>query len=350
MSEAYGDDIERQQPQEHSMNFRFPSWRGVASRCAVVAGFVLAAHAATAAAAEYPQRPVTVVVPYSAGGFAGMLGQMVGERMAADLGQPVVMDYRAGANGNIAARYAASAPADGYTVLLGTSSGLAINPSLYGQLPFDTVKDFKPVAQLITASNVVVVSAQSDIGSIADLVAKAKAAPDTVTFGSSGIGSSMHLSGEMFKTKTGTKMLHVPYKGSAPALTDLMGGQITAMFSDTTALPHVKAGKLKALAVTSERRMASMPEVPTVEQAGVAGFKVESWYGLFVPAGTPDAIVARLNKAAIAAMNDPGVRARLLDLGSPPSADMRPAYLASVLQSDLKEWAIVVRQSGAKAE
>lgn len=303
-----------------------------------------------ASAAQYPDRPVMLVVPYASGGFAGMLGQMVGDKMSTDLGQPVVMDYRAGANGNIAARYVASAPADGYTVLLGTSSGMTINPALYAKLPFSPQKDFKPVAQLITAPNVVVVSAESDIGSIGDLIAKAKADPKAVTFGSSGVGSSMHLSGEMFKTKTGTSMLHIPYKGSGAALTDLMGRQITVMFSDTTALPHVKAGKLRALAVTGTERVASIPDVPTVAQAGVPGFAVESWYGLFVPADTPDAVVARINKAAVAAMADPTIRSRLMELGSPPAADMSSRHLSAKMASDSKQWAAVVKESGAKAE
>lgn len=316
--------------------------------CCMAAASVLLAGAVNAA--DYPEKPIMLVVPYSAGGFAGMLGQMLGEKMAADLGQPVVMDYRAGANGNIAARYVAGAPADGYTVLLGTSSGLAINPSLYQQLPFSPLNDFKPVAQLITAANVVVVSAESDIRSIGDLIAKAKGTPNEVTFGSSGIGSSMHLSGEMFNTRTETNMLHIPYKGSAAALTDLMGRQITVMFSDTTALPHVKAGKLRALAVTGAARVASIPDVPTVAQAGVPGFAVESWYGLFVPARTPDAVVTRINKAAVAAMADPSIRARLLELGSPPAWDMSPGHLRTTLQSDMKQWAKVVKESGAKAE
>jgi len=324
-----------------------PRRRGFSLWRIAAAGLALAG---TAHAADYPNKPIMLVIPYAAGGFAGMLGQMIGEKMGADLGQPVVMDYRAGANGNLAARYVAGAPADGYTVLLGTSSGLAINPNLYEKLPFDPVKDFKPVAQLITAPNVVVVSAQSDIHSIGELIAQAKAAPGTITFGSSGIGSSMHLSGEMFKTRTNTKMLHVPYKGSAAALTDLIGRQITVMFSDTTALPHVKAGKLRALAVTSTKRVASIPDVPTVAQAGVPGFAVESWYGLFVPAKTPNATVLRIHRAAAAAMADASIRARLLELGSPPAPDMSPAHLSRTLQSDVKQWAAVVKESGAKAE
>jgi len=303
----------------------------------------------TAAAVQFPSRPITLVVPYAAGGFASTLAHMLSERMAKTLGQAVIVENRPGANGNIAARSVAKAAPDGYTVLLGTSSVLAINPHLYEDVPFEPLADFTPVAQLVTTANVVVVNPADGIASMQDLVAHAQAKPDA-TFGSSGIGSSMHLSGEMFNARAGTRMTHVPYKGSAPALTDLMAGRITTMFSDTTALPHVKAGKLRAIAVTGSQRMAAIPDVPTVEEAGIADFVVESWYGLVAPAGTPQDAVRRLSQAAQAAVNDATVRARLADIASLPASDGSPEHLDEVLRRDLQTWAGVVAQSGAQAQ
>ena len=310
---------------------------------------LLCAAPIAASSASFPSRPVTLIVPYAAGGFASTLAHMLAERMAKTLGQPVIVDNKPGANGNIAARLVSKAKPDGYTVLLGTSSVLAINPHLYQDLPFDPQADFDPVAQLVTTANVVVVNPDNGIRSLDELVAYGKNQPDA-TFGSSGIGSSMHLSGEMFNVFAGTRMTHVPYKGSAPALTDLMAGRLTAMFSDTTALPHVQAGKLRAIAVTGSRRMDAIPEVPTVREAGIADFVVESWYGLVVPAGTPEHVVQRLSQSAHSAVNAQAVRTRLAEIASLPAPDGSPGYLEAVLRKDLRTWSRVVEQSGAKAQ
>ncbi|WP_246129493.1 Bug family tripartite tricarboxylate transporter substrate binding protein [Verticiella sediminum] len=303
----------------------------------------------TAAASPFPSRPITMIVPYAAGGFASTLAHMLSERMARTLGQPVIVDNRPGANGNIAARLVAKAAPDGYTVLLGTSSVLAINPHLYKDVAFQPLSDFAPVGQLVTTANVVVVNPADGIASVQDLVEHAKAQRDA-TFASSGIGSSMHLSGEMFNVRAGTHMTHVPYKGSAPALTDLMAGRITTMFSDTTALPHVQAGKLRAIAVTGAQRMAAIPDIPTVQEAGIADFVVESWYALVAPTGTPQDAVLRLSQAAQSAVNDDTVKRRLAEIASQPAEDGSPAHLETVLRKELQTWADVVAQSGAKAQ
>jgi len=289
-----------------------------------------------------------MVVPYAPGGFATMLAHMLGEKMSDILGQAVIITNRPGANGNIAARHVVSSKPDGYTFLLGTSSVLAINPALYDDTGFDPQKDLDPVAQLVTTANIVVVNADSKINSIEDLIATAKASDAPFTFGSSGTGSSLHLSGEMFNVQTGTNLMHVPYKGGAPALTDLIGGRINVMFSDTTAIPMVKDGRLRAIGVTGAKRMESVPEIPTVAESGVPDFVVESWYGFVVPAGTPSEAIARLSDAATKAANDPEIVAKLKEVSSAPAPDGSPTYLQKVLAEDLKKWAVTVEQSQAK--
>jgi len=298
-----------------------------------------------AAQAAYPDRPVTMIVPYAPGGFATMLAHLLGEKMSEHLGQPVVVTNRPGANGNIAARQVASSKPDGYTFLLGTSSVLAINPALYADTGFDPQKDLDPVSQLVTTSNIVVVNSSSPINTISDLIDYAKQNDTPATFGSSGVGSSLHLSGEMFNVKTGINMTHVPYTGGSPALTDLVGGRITVMFSDTTAIPLVKDGRLRAIGVTGSTRMESMPEVPTVAESGVSDFVVESWYGFMVPAGSPKEAVAKLSGAATAAANDPEVISKLREVSAAPAVSGTPEYLEKVLAEDLEKWAVTVAQA-----
>lgn len=312
---------------------------------AAAAVSVLGTGLAATAHAAYPDRPITMVVPYAPGGFASMLAHMVSEKMGKVLGQPVIVNNRPGANGNIAARHVVSSKPDGYTMLLGTSSVLAINPALYDDTGFDPQKDLESVAQLVTTANIVVVNADSPIKTISDLISAAKSSKEALTFGSSGIGSSMHLSGEMFNVKTGTNMMHVPYKGGSPALTDLIGGRINVMFSDTTAIPMVKDGRLRAIGVTGSKHMESVPDVPTVAESGVPDFVVESWYSLNVPAGTPQEAIDRLSEAAAKAVNDPDVIAKLREVSALPAADGSPGHLQKVLAQDLKDWAVTVAQS-----
>lgn len=303
-----------------------------------------------ASSADYPTKPVRLIVPYAAGGFASTLAHFLGEGLGKTLGQTIVVDNRPGANGNIASEIAAKSPPDGYTLLLGTISTLTINPSLYRQVGFDPVRDFVPIAMLVTTTNVVVVEPSSPAQSIQDLIQMARSRPGELTFGSSGNGSTLHLSGELLKTMTKTDMVHVPYKGGAPALTDLMGGRISLMFSDTTALPHVAAGKLRALAVTSSKRLAAMPDIPTVAEAGVPGYAVDAWYGLVAPAGTPQEIVDNLNNAVSAFLATPAIRERLVQLGSEPAEDTSSAHLAKTIKADLEKWEKVVKESGAQLD
>lgn len=312
---------------------------------AAVSLSALGASLASTAHAAYPERPITMVVPYAAGGFATMLAHMVGDKMSQVLGQPVIVNNRPGANGNIAARHVVSSKPDGYTILLGTSSVLAINPAIYDDTGFDPQKDLDPVAQLVTTANIVVVNTKSPFKTIPDLIKAAKASDRPLTFGSSGVGSSLHLSGEMFNVKTGTNMMHVPYKGGSPALTDLIGGRIDVMFSDTTAIPMVKDGRLRAIGVTGSKRMESVPDVPTVAESGVQDFVVESWYSFNVPTGTPKEAIARLSEAATKAVNDPEVVAKLREVSSEPAPNGSPEYLQKVLAQDLKNWAVTVAQS-----
>jgi tripartite-type tricarboxylate transporter receptor subunit TctC len=295
-----------------------------------------------AAFAAYPDKPIRLIVPYAPGGTAGALSQLIGEKMGAELGQAVVVEPKPGANGNIASEFVARSAADGYTLLIGTISTLSINPSLYRKMPFDSLKDFKPISMLVTTSNVIVVNPSMPITTIAELVQYGKSQPGKLTYGSSGAGSTLHLSGELFKHMTGASLTHVPYKGGGPARTDLLAGHIALMFSDMTALPLVQAGKLRALAVTGSKREPAAPTIPTANEAGLPGYVVEAWYGMVAPAGVPDAIVNRLSAAIAAVLQKPEVRQRLAELGTQPADNATPEYLGKAMKSDYAKWATVI--------
>lgn len=288
--------------------------------------------------AAYPDKPIMLVVPYAPGGMGTNFGNLVSEALSPALGQRVVVEYKPGANGALGAGYAAKAPADGYTLLMAVNSTMTINPSLYSKLPFDPVKDFSPVSMIFTNANVLVVNASSPIKSVKDLIAYAKARPGHVNYGSAGNGSTPHLSGEMFRQLTGAPVVHVPYRGSGPAMIDLMGGQLDFLFVDTSVLTYVKAGKLRALAVTGKKRLGVAPEIPTMEEEGVKGFYVDTWYSLVAPAGTPADVVKRLNTEVAKMLADPAVRQRMKDMGVDPAEDTSAAYLEKVIQSDTARW------------
>jgi tripartite-type tricarboxylate transporter receptor subunit TctC len=298
-----------------------------------------------AMSANYPSKPIELVVPYTPGGFADTLARMMGDSMGKTLGQVVVVQNRPGANGNIASAFVARAPADGYTILLSTISTMTINPYLYKNAGFDPVKDFAPISLLVDTTNVVVVNPKSGITSIKDLIDQARANPGKLTFGSSGNGSTLHLSGELFKQMVGVDMVHVPYKGGAPALVDLMGGQITTMFSDTSAIQHIQSGKLTALAVTSSKRLAALPNVPTVGEAGLPGYMVEAWYGLVAPKGTPKEAIAQLNAAIAQALQKPEIREKLRSAGSNPVENTSSEHFGKVIESDMAKWSQVIKSS-----
>lgn len=299
--------------------------------------------------AAWPSKPIKLVVGYAAGGATDVVARLVAVRLGEQLGQPVLVDNRTGANSNVGAEAVARAPADGYTLYVYTIAN-TINASLYARLGYDPVKDFEPVGLIAKIPNILVVNPKLPIRSVADYLRFAKELPDGITFASSGSGSSIHLSGEMFKMKAGLKMLHVPYRGSAPAITDLLGGQVQSMFDNMpSALPHVQGGRLRAIAITSAQRSPLLPDVPTVAESGYPGFDVQSWFGLAAPTGTPHPVIERLNAALAKVMAAPEVRQRLRDLGATPEAST-PEQMRAFAAAEIRRWREVVRASGATAE
>ncbi|MGQ3074010.1 MAG: Bug family tripartite tricarboxylate transporter substrate binding protein [Ferrovibrionaceae bacterium] len=305
---------------------------------------------ATGQAQTYPTRAITLIVPFPAGGTTDILGRFVGQALSAAWNQPVVVENRGGAGGNIGAAAVAKAAPDGYTLLVGTVGTHAINASLYTKMPYDTLKDFAPVTQIASVPNMLVVTPSLPVGSVTELIAYAKANPGKLNMASSGNGTSIHLSGELFKVMTGVDMVHVPYKGSAPALNDLMGGQVQLMFDNMpSALPQVKGGTLKALAVTTATRSPAMPDLPTVAEAGVPGFEASSWFGVFAPAGTPKEIVAKLQTEIARILKSPEMTERLAQQGA-VAVGNTPDEFGAYVQSELVKWAGVVKASGARVD
>lgn len=298
----------------------------------------------------WPSKPIKFIVPFAAGGTSDILARLVGEKLQGVLKQPVVVDNRAGAGGVIGADAAAKSASDGYTLLLGTIASHAINPALRPQMPYDALKDFAPVILLGSISNVLLVGANQPYKSVKDLIAAAKAKPGSLSFASAGPGSSQHLSGELFKLLAGADLTHVPYRGSAPAIQDVMGHQVPCSFETVTvALPHIQSGKVRALAVTSAQRSAALPEVPTLHEAGVNGFDVASWQAVYAPAGTPPAIVTRLNQEIEKILALPDVKARLDTLGLAHSPNT-PAQFADYNRLDLAKWQRVAREGQVKLD
>ncbi|HXZ55098.1 MAG TPA: tripartite tricarboxylate transporter substrate binding protein [Burkholderiales bacterium] len=306
--------------------------------------------AAGASAQTYPNHPIRLVVPFPPGGTTDILAREVGERLTATLGQPVVIDNRAGAGGNIGADIVAKAPPDGYTLLMATVGTHAINASLYRKLPYDHIKDFAPVVLVAGVPNVLVVTPSLPVHSVAELIRLAKEKPGQLNFASSGNGTSIHLSGELFKTMAGVDMTHVPYKGSAFALTDLMAGQVQLMFDNLpSSLPHIKAGKLRAIAVTSSQRAPALPDVPTIAESGLPGFEASAWFGIVAPAGTPAAIVSRINADVNQWLRSPEAADKLLAQGA-IAAGGTPEQFVAHIRAETDKWARVVKASGAKVD
>ena len=313
-------------------------------------GAVLAALAFGAAAQTYPSKPIRIVVPFPAGGTTDVLARAVAQKLTESLGQAAVVDNRPGAGGNIGAELVAKAPPDGYTLLMGTVGTHAINPSLYPKMPYDHVKDFVPVILVAGVPNVLVINPSLPVNSVQELIAYAKANPGKLNFASSGNGTSIHLSGELFKTMAGVQMAHVPYKGSAPALQDLVGGQVQLMFDNLpSSLALIRAGKLKALAVTSLTRAAALPDVPTVAESGLPGFEASSWFGLLAPAATPQPVVVTLNTDVAKWLATPEAREKLLAQGA-NAAGGTPADFARHIAAETAKWQKVVKESGAKID
>ncbi|MSQ55539.1 MAG: tripartite tricarboxylate transporter substrate binding protein [Betaproteobacteria bacterium] len=301
-------------------------------------------------AQDYPARAVRIIVPYAAGGTSDVLARIMGQRLGEAWGQPVVVENRAGANGNVGSDQVAKSAPDGYTLLLGTSGSNAVNPSLYRTMPYDAKRDLAYVAPIASTANVLLVNPSSPHQSLKDLLDAAKRNPGKVSYGSSGVGSVLHLCGVLLAQRTGSNLLHIAYKGTGPSLTDLLGGQIDSVFSNLPAVvPQIQSGKMRALAVTSAARDASVPNVPTMQESGIAGYDLSSWFGLFAPAATPREVVRRINAEVSRQLEIPEVRQRLLALGAVPTikgADEANRFF----HEELERWAQVVKASGATAD
>jgi len=316
-----------------------------------VCALILALACAGANAQAYPSKPIRLVVPYPAGGPLDIMARAIGQKLTEAWNQPVVVDNRAGAGGNIGADLVAKAAPDGYTLLMGAVATQAINPALYSKIPYDAAKDFAAVALVAQVPNILVVNPAVPVKSVHELIELARAKPGTLNFASGSTGSTGHLAGELFKTMAGVDMVHIPYKGAAPATTDLLAGQVQLMFDNlANALPNVKAGKLRALAVTTLARSPAVPELPTIAESGLPGFDLSTWFGLLVPAGTPPEIVAKLNAEVVRALNASDMRERLQRMGAEPPANNTPEHFAVFIRSEAAKYAKVVKSSGAKVD
>ncbi len=305
--------------------------------------------------AAWPSKPVRIVVPFAAGGTTDILARAIAPELSKAFGQSFFVENRAGAGGNLGADIVAKSPSDGYTLLMGTVGTHGINRALYPKLPYDPFKDFAPITLVAAVPNVMIMNADKakalGITSVPDFIAYAKANPGKLNMASSGNGTSIHLAGELFKSRTGTFMLHFPYRGSGPALLDMLGGNMDVMFDNLpSALPHIKSGKLKAFAVTSSQRSSALPDVPTIEEAGkLKGFEASSWFGLLAPAGTAVGTINRLQQEVAKALGSPEIKEKLIAQGAIPSGNT-PAQFAALIDAEHKKWAAVVKASGAKVD
>jgi tripartite-type tricarboxylate transporter receptor subunit TctC len=312
-------------------------------------GMLLGLLAAGAGAQDYPNKPIRMIIPYPPGGGTDVVGRILNEPLSAALGQPIVIDNKGGAAGNVGTDLAAKAPADGYNILF-TLSSHTINPKLYAKLPFDVEKDFVPISLSAMIPQILVVHPSVPANNVQELIALAKAQPGKLNYASVGTGSPGHIAGELFKLKTGVDIVHVPYKGGGPAVTDTIGGQVQLLFvSMPAAWQHVKSGRLKAIAVTSEKRSVAAPDVPTILESGVPDYVVDSWYGAFAPAKTPPAAVAKLQAAFAQVLQNPQVREKLLLQGA-EAATATPAEFDRRVRDELAKWEFVIRNANIKPE
>ncbi len=330
-----------------------PARRRVLATCAGAALLLIAAGAAAQSA--WPTKPVRIVVPFAPGGTTDILARAVAPELSRAFGQQFIVDNRAGAGGNVGADIVAKSPADGYTLLMGTVGTHGINKALYNKMPFDPQKDFAPITLVAGVPNVMVMNTERakalGINSVPDFIKYAKANPGKLSMASSGNGTSIHLAGELFKSRTGIFMTHIPYRGSGPAMLDMVSGNTDVMFDNLpSALPQIKGGKLKAFAVTSAQRSAVMPELPTVEEAAkLKGFEASSWFGLLAPAGTPPDIVNRIQQETAKALATPAMKEKLLAQGAIPSGNT-PQEFTKLIDAETAKWAAVVKTSGAKVD
>ena len=302
------------------------------------------------ASAAYPERTIKLVVPFPAGGAADIMARGLATKLSSEIGQAVVIDNKGGAGGTTASEVVAKAPADGYTLLFGTMGTHAINPALYQKLRYDSVNDFAPVSLTHITPRVLIVHPSIPVNSVPELILWAKKNPGTLSYGSAGSGSSSHLSGALFASLAGIDLLHIPYKGSAPLVTDILTGRVNMTFdSFTVYAPHIRSGKVKALGVTSHDRMTVLPDVPTIIEGGLKSYEVSNWLGVMAPAGTPDAIIKLLNSALIKSAKSPELRAQLQELGIEVKTST-PAQFSELIRTDMVKWFEIVKKSGAKAD
>jgi len=321
----------------------------IASRSLALVALLSLAAAASHAADAWPARPVTLVVPFAAGGTTDIVARAVGEKLAAALQQTVVIDNRPGAGGNLGAANVAKSAADGYTLFMATVAH-TMAPGLYKTLPYDFSKDLDPIALVALTPNVLLVNPTIPVKTVPELVAYIKSHPGAVSYGSAGKGSTEHLSGEMFRSMTATDIVHIPYKGGAPMMSDLIGGQIQMVIETSpSAAPHVRSGRVKALAVTTLKRSGAYPEVPTLDEAGIKGFDVTTWFAIMAPHGTPPAIEQRLNTELLKIVKLPDVQKRFEEQGV-SAGDMTPAQLGGFIKAETAKWTKVARDAGVTAE
>jgi tripartite-type tricarboxylate transporter receptor subunit TctC len=315
---------------------------------AFAGAFLALAGTTVARAQDFPTRPIRMVIAFPAGGPTDFVGRLVADKVKDILGQPVIIENKPGANGAIGADAVAKAAPDGYTLFLSTVGAVTITPHMRTDLPYDTLRDFAPVTMVVGNTTVMVVRADSPYKSAKDLAAAAKEKPGQLPFASTGVGSTTHFAMELFQTAAGIRFVHVPYRGAAPALTDLLGGQVAAFFADVPVLmPQIQSGKVRPLAAASGNRNPKLPDVPTLAEEGYADTSSDNWYGLLAPAKTPPAIIAKINDAFVKAINDPVVKQKLIDSGAVPVAD-KPEQFGATLKAELDRWGKVVRDKGIK--
>lgn len=317
---------------------------------ACIAALAVGAPSFATAADVYPSKPIKLVVGYAPGGSADFTARLFADRMRVELGQPVIVENRAGAGGNIGADFVAHSPPDGYTLLLAAAAQIVVNPGLYKKMTFDPAKDLAPITQLQVEHNLMVVNPKIPVKTVGEFIAYAKAHPQSITFASPGIGTPAHLAGELMNQMAGLKMQHIPYKGSGPALNDLIAGQVTMAIDNMPALlPQAKAGKLRALAVASDKRAAAAPDIPTVAESGLKGYVVMAWKGLMAPAGTPQPVINKLHDAMVKILAMPEVRERMISLGAEPVGNT-PAQFADVIRRETGQWAALIKSTGTTVE
>jgi tripartite-type tricarboxylate transporter receptor subunit TctC len=333
------------------MSFLSSTTRRSVLGLALSASVCLVTGAAWSQPASYPSRPVRLIVPFAPGGTTDIFARLVGEKLSQSFGQQFIIENRGGAGGNIGTDAVAKADPDGYTLVMGTVGTHAINPSLYAKMPYDALSDFAPVAFVAGVPNLMVVSPKKvKATNVQEFIAEAKAAAGKMTMASSGNGTSIHLSGELFKQMTGIEMPHVPYRGSGPAVNDLIGGQVDVMFDNLpSSIEQVRSGNLRALAVTSSKRSPAIPDKPTLAEAGLPGFEASSWFALFAPKGTPPEITSKLNQEVRKALETPELQKRFADLGG-EIKPMSPDELMAYVKAEHEKWAKVVKTSGAKID